>query len=69
MALIMTQISHLDKLESESIFFMREVVASFENPVMLYSIGKDSAVMLTIAKKAFAPGKIPFKLLHIDFRI
>ncbi len=62
----MNSISHLEKLEAESIFILREVIASFENPVMLYSIGKDSAVMLNLALKAFAPGPIPFKLLHID---
>mgnify|MGYP001226028469 CR=1 FL=1 len=62
----MSSISHIDRLESESIFIMREVVTCFENPVMLYSVGKDSAVMLNIALKAFAPGKIPFKLLHVD---
>ncbi|WP_343155056.1 sulfate adenylyltransferase subunit CysD [Buchnera aphidicola (Kurisakia onigurumii)] len=57
---------HLSQLESESISIMREVVSEFENPVMLYSIGKDSSVMLHLAKKAFYPGKIPFPLLHID---
>jgi sulfate adenylyltransferase subunit 2 len=62
----MTPLSHLDKIESESIYILREVVSRFENPVMLYSIGKDSAVMLHLAIKAFAPGKIPFKLLHVD---
>ncbi len=62
----MDPISHLEKLESESIYILREVAASFENPVMMYSIGKDSAVMLHLALKAFAPGAIPFKLLHID---
>ena len=60
------QLSHLQKLESESIHIIREVAAEFENPVMLYSIGKDSAVMLHLAIKAFAPGKLPFKLLHVD---
>lgn len=60
------ELSHLEKLESESIHIIREVVSEFENPVMLYSIGKDSAVMLHLAMKAFAPGKIPFKLLHVD---
>ncbi len=59
-------LSHLEKLESESIHIIREVVSEFENPVMLYSIGKDSAVMLHLALKAFSPGKIPFKLLHVD---
>ena len=59
-------LSHLEKLESESIHIIREVVSEFENPVMLYSIGKDSAVMLNLALKAFSPGKLPFKLLHVD---
>jgi len=59
-------LSHLEKLESESIHIIREVVSEFENPVMLYSIGKDSAVMLHLALKAFSPGKLPFKLLHVD---
>ena len=58
--------SHLKRLESESIGIMREVVAEFRNPVMLYSIGKDSSVMLHLARKAFFPGKPPFPLLHID---
>ncbi|QCI23943.1 sulfate adenylyltransferase subunit CysD [Buchnera aphidicola (Macrosiphoniella sanborni)] len=58
--------THLSQLESESIYIMREVVADFQNPVMLYSIGKDSSVMLHLAKKAFYPGSIPFPLLHID---
>ena len=62
----MNPISHLEKLEAESIYILREVAVSFENPVMLYSIGKDSAVMLHLALKAFAPGKIPFNLLHVD---
>ena len=59
-------LSHLEKLESESIHIIREVASEFENPVMLYSIGKDSAVMLHLALKAFAPSKLPFKLLHVD---
>ena len=59
-------LSHLEKLESQSIHIIREIVAEFENPVMLYSIGKDSAVMLHLALKAFSPGKLPFKLLHVD---
>src|SRR5579863_7872116 len=59
-------LSHLESLESESIHIMREVVAECENPVMLYSIGKDSAVMLHVAMKAFYPGKPPFPLLHVD---
>ena len=57
---------HLDALEAEAIHIMREVVAEAENPVMLYSIGKDSSVMLHIARKAFHPGKIPFPIMHID---
>lgn len=63
MKLIMT---HLRQLEAESIHIMREVVAEFENPVMLYSIGKDSSVMLHLARKAFYPAKPPFPLLHVD---
>ncbi|NGX17028.1 sulfate adenylyltransferase subunit CysD [Wenzhouxiangella sp. XN24] len=59
-------LTHLEQLEAESIHIMREVVAETENPVMLYSVGKDSAVMLHIAQKAFYPGKPPFPLLHID---
>ena len=58
--------THLDTLEAESIHIMREVVATARNPVMLYSIGKDSAVMLHLALKAFAPGNLPFPLLHVD---
>jgi sulfate adenylyltransferase subunit 2 len=61
-------LSHLDRLEAESIHIMREVVAETENPVMLYSIGKDSAVMLHLAIKAFYPATPPFPLLHIDTR-
>jgi len=57
---------HLKELEAESIYILREVVAEFSNPVMMYSIGKDSSVMLHLAMKAFAPAKIPFPLLHID---
>ncbi len=57
---------HLQQLEAESIHIMREVVAEFANPVMLYSIGKDSSVMLHLARKAFYPGKLPFPLLHVD---
>ncbi|MDC3177974.1 sulfate adenylyltransferase subunit CysD [Pelagibacteraceae bacterium] len=60
------KLSHLDKLESESIHIIREVASEFDNPVMLYSIGKDSSVMLHLAQKAFYPSKIPFKLMHID---
>ena len=58
--------NHLKRLEAEAIAIMREVVAEFRNPVMLYSIGKDSSVMLHLARKAFFPGKPPFPLLHID---
>jgi sulfate adenylyltransferase subunit 2 len=57
---------HLQRLEAEAIFIMREVVANFERPVMLYSIGKDSSVMLHIARKAFFPAPPPFPLLHVD---
>ena len=59
-------LSHLRRLEAESIHIIREVASEFERPVMLYSIGKDSSVMLRLAQKAFYPGKIPFSLLHID---
>ncbi len=59
-------LSHLRELEAESIFIFREVLASFERPVMLYSMGKDSSVLLHLARKAFFPAKIPFPLLHID---
>jgi sulfate adenylyltransferase subunit 2 len=59
-------LSHLRHLEAESIHILREVAAEFENPVMLYSIGKDSSVMVRLAQKAFFPGKLPFPLLHID---
>ncbi len=59
-------LDHLQALEAESIHILREVVAEFENPVMLYSIGKDSSVMLRLAQKAFHPGPIPFPLLHVD---
>ncbi|MDH4585268.1 sulfate adenylyltransferase subunit CysD [Pseudomonas sp. BN415] len=59
-------LTHLERLEAESVQIIREVVAECENPVMLYSIGKDSAVMLHLAMKAFAPGKPPFPLLHVD---
>ena len=62
----MSGLTHLDRLESESIHIIREVAAEFRNPVMLYSIGKDSAVMLHLAMKAFAPGTPPFPLLHVD---
>src|SRR6195256_3914008 len=59
-------ITHLKRLEAESIHIMREVAAEFANPVMLYSIGKDSSVMLHLAMKAFYPSKPPFPLLHVD---
>jgi sulfate adenylyltransferase subunit 2 len=59
-------LTHLERLEAESIRIIREVAAECEKPVMLYSIGKDSAVMLHLAMKAFAPGKLPFPLLHVD---
>lgn len=60
------KLTHLEQLEAESIHIMREVVAECEKPVMLYSIGKDSAVMLHLALKAFHPGKLPFPLMHVD---
>ena len=59
-------LSHLQQLEQESIHIIREVASEFERPVMLYSIGKDSGVMLRLAEKAFAPAKIPFKVLHVN---
>ncbi|MXZ33073.1 MAG: sulfate adenylyltransferase subunit CysD [Gammaproteobacteria bacterium] len=59
-------LTHLKQLEAESIHIIREVAAAFENPVMLYSIGKDSTVMLHLARKAFYPGRLPFPLLHVD---
>ena len=62
----MKPMTHLQRLEAESIFILREVAATADNPVMLYSVGKDSAVMLHLAMKAFAPGKPPFPLLHVD---
>jgi len=62
----MKKTSHLSQLEAESIQIFREVAAEFDNPVMLYSVGKDSSVLLHLARKAFYPGKIPFPLLHID---
>lgn len=58
--------TYLRQLESESIHIMREVIAEFENPVMLYSIGKDSSIMIHLARKSFYPGNWPFLLLHID---
>jgi sulfate adenylyltransferase subunit 2 len=62
----MSKLSHLARLEAESIHILREVVAECERPVMLYSIGKDSSVMLQLAFKAFFPGRLPFPLLHVD---
>jgi len=59
-------LTHLKQLEAESIHIIREVAAEFDNPVMMYSVGKDSAVMLHLARKAFAPGTPPFPLLHVD---
>jgi sulfate adenylyltransferase subunit 2 len=59
-------LTHLKQLEAESIHIIREVAAEFANPVMLYSIGKDSSVMVRLAQKAFHPGKLPFPLMHID---
>src|SRR3546814_6109561 len=61
-----SNLTHLQRLEAESIHIMREVVAEAEKPVMLYSVGKDSAVMLHLAKKAFYPSPPPFPLLHVD---
>src|SRR5262245_55135401 len=61
-----SRLDHLRSLEAYSIHIFREVVAEFERPVMLYSIGKDSSVLLRLAQKAFYPGPIPFPLLHID---
>lgn len=60
------QLEYLKQLEAESIFILREAAAEFARPVMLYSVGKDSSVMLRLAQKAFSPGRIPFPLLHID---
>ena len=62
----MSKFTHLKALEAESIQIMREVAAEFDNPVMLYSVGKDSSVLLHLARKAFYPGKIPFPLMHVD---
>src|SRR5438105_13257088 len=64
--LVPRRLNHLRALEAESIYILREAAAEFSRPVMLYSIGKDSSVMLRLAQKAFHPGKIPFPLLHID---
>ena len=65
-ALAESRLTHLQQLEAESIHIIREVAASFANPVMMYSIGKDSSVMLHLARKAFYPGTPPFPLLHVD---
>ncbi len=65
-AVLKQSLSHLCALEAESIHIIRELAAEFSKPVMLYSIGKDSSVMVRLAQKAFYPGKIPFPLLHID---
>ncbi len=62
----MAALTHIKQLEAESIHIIREVAAEFENPVMLYSIGKDSSVLLHLARKAFFPGGLPFPLLHVD---
>ena len=62
----LNRLTHLRQLEAESIHVLREVVAEFQKPVLLYSIGKDSAVLVRLAQKAFAPGRLPFPLLHID---
>ena len=62
------KLTHLKQLEAESIHIIREVIAEFDNPAMLYSVGKDSAVMLHLAQKAFHPAKLPFPLLHVDTR-
>src|SRR6188472_2565730 len=59
-------LTHLQQLEAEAIHIIREVAAEFANPVMLYSIGKDSSVMVRLAQKAFHPGRIPFPLLHVN---
>ncbi len=62
----MAGLTHIKQLEAESIHILREVVAEFEHPVMLYSIGKDSSVLLHLARKAFFPGRLPFPLMHVD---
>ena len=63
---LMATLTHLQRLEAESIDILREAVAESEHPVMLYSIGKDSSVMVRLAEKAFYPGKPPFPLMHVD---
>ena len=60
------QLSHLEELEAESIFILREVAAQFENPVLLFSGGKDSIVCYHLARKAFYPASVPFPLMHVD---
>src|SRR5438128_658259 len=65
-AAVPAPLTHLQRLEAESIYILREVVAEADRPVMLYSVGKDSAVMLHLAKKAFYPAPPPFPLLHVD---
>src|SRR6516165_2289951 len=62
----MRRLTHLQAIEAEAIHIIREVASEFQRPVMLYSIGKDSSVMLRLAQKAFHPGPIPFPLLHVD---
>jgi sulfate adenylyltransferase subunit 2 len=64
--LMKTQLSHLDAIEAESVFVIREVAAEFERPVLLFSGGKDSIVMLHLAEKAFAPARVPFPIMHVD---
>ena len=64
--MVTAALPHLDVLEAESIHIMREVVAESSRPAMLYSVGKDSSVMLRLAQKAFYPGRIPFPLIHVD---
>src|SRR5450756_3146452 len=59
-------LTHLRQLEAESIYILREVAAEFESPVLLYSAGKDSSVLVHLARKAFYPGRFPFPLLHVD---
>src|ERR1700720_80460 len=66
MAVAAPPLTHLQLLEAESIQILREVASEFERPVMLYSIGKDSSVMVRLAQKAFYPGRLPFPLLHVD---
>ena len=62
----MRRLTQLDRLEAESIFILRETVAEADRPVLLYSMGKDSPVLLHLARKAFFPGPLPFPLLHVD---